>query len=190
MSNITRRAILRGSASAIVARAVSAVPALAAELPGASPHPSAVAELLAEWHAVRLELGVYSLCLDEISAKMPLELQYGKGTSYPAPLDMPADIRQRHHEWMEANYPNDADDRIGGYSDALVGLERTIASTPATSIADVADKLRLQATTNDVIDQGGISDEEAYSDDGDVENHLLLSALRDAERLAGKGGAA
>ena len=56
MSNLTRRAILRGSASAIVAGAVSTMPAIAAEPIGAS-HPSnTIAELFAEWRELRLSI--------------------------------------------------------------------------------------------------------------------------------------
>lgn len=79
---------------------------------------------------------------------------------------------------------------VDEHSEALMDLEREIAATPGTSMSDILIKLRLQATTNDVISDGEvIADADAYSNDGNLETHLLLSALRDVERLAGSAGA-
>jgi hypothetical protein len=190
MSNLTRCAVLRGSTVAAAAAAVSTMPALAASLPDTTAQPSKVATMFAEWQAVRADLHVYDSCTDAIIAKMPLELRCGTDSAYSAPLYSPPMFGKRRDEWMNANYPADSDDRMDAYSDALLGHERAIAATPAASVADIVVKLRLQAITNDLIEEDEILNDEAYSDDGDLVSHLLLSALRDMERLAAKGGAA
>ncbi len=85
----------------------------------------------------------------------------------------------------------DPDDWIDEHSDAMAEVERAIAATPATSMSDVLIKLRLQATTNELIkDREVISDEDAYAEDGELISCLFLSALRDLERLTQKGGVA
>lgn len=76
------------------------------------------------------------------------------------------------------------DDWINEHSDAMAEIEHEIAATPAASIEDALMKLRLQATTNDIIKDGEtIADADAYAGDGELDQHLLLSALRDLERL-------
>jgi hypothetical protein len=85
----------------------------------------------------------------------------------------------------------DPDDWTDEHSDAMAEVERAIAATPASSVADVLIKLRLQATTNELIkDREIISDDDAYAENGELTSCLFLSALRDLERLTQKGGAA
>jgi hypothetical protein len=148
MSNLTRRAILRGSTVAAAAVAVSAIPALAAIPAGNGAPSSEISQLLTEWR------------------------------DWVARLNGPED----------EGY--DPDDWIDEHSDAMAEIERAIAATPATSLSDVLIKLRLQATTNELInDREIISDDDAYVEDGELSTHLLLSALRDVERLTQEGGA-
>jgi hypothetical protein len=84
----------------------------------------------------------------------------------------------------------DHEDAIADLNDLMLGLEGEIAATAATSFAGLHAKLMVAAfetgTSGPTIAQAYAGERGAK---GSTE-HLAASAWADAERLAGKGGAA
>ena len=88
---------------------------------------------------------------------------------------MPEEIRKRRKAPLEEEREESAP-----LSDAMIELERKIASTPARSMADVRLKLWVHGYVLGINYEEVLSDA-AYTPSGG----LMLSALRDVERLAG-----
>jgi hypothetical protein len=94
-----------------------------------------------------------------------------------------AEGRSRLRAWNDRQQEKDAlykelglddiDDRLEPHYQRRDDLEYRITETPATSVAGIAVKLRLFARHTD-------------SESGDFVHDFVLSALRDAERLAGR----
>jgi hypothetical protein len=118
-----------------------------------------LAGLLAEWQA---QLGVHETLSDRIAAKLKA---------------VPKNKR-------EAILHKEMRDRAK-ISDAMEKIEKKIASIPAQTIADTRLKLWIHsyfmANNYAVV----LSDATAYAPEGEGDKCLLLSALRDVERLAG-----
>ena len=75
--------------------------------------------------------------------------------------------------------------KTGQISDAMAEIEQEIATIPARSVADVRLRLWLHAWTQAAHYDVTLTDQIAYARDGDLDRCLLLSALRDLERLSG-----
>ena len=146
MSNLTRRAILRGSATV----------AVAASLPSAlTTEADPVLSLVDRWRALNAEM--IALCRPT-------------GLAYPVAAD---------HE-----------EAIADLNDRMIAVEGEIAATAATSFAGLHAKLMVAAFETGT---NGPSIAQAYAGERSAKGsteYLAASAWADAERLAGKGGAA
>ena len=81
------------------------------------------------------------------------------------------------------------DESAAEFCGAMDELQQRIAVTLGRSLADIAIKPHMHTRGLAVNYAEATTDEEAYAPEGDLDECLLLSALRDAERLVGKGGA-
>lgn len=81
----------------------------------------------------------------------------------------------------------DHEGAVADLNDRMIEVEGEIAATAATSFAGLHGKLMVAACETGT---AGPSIEQAYAGHAPEADHLTASAWADAERLAGKGGAA
>jgi hypothetical protein len=189
MEKITRRAILRGSATgaaAAVASAIGVPVGMSAALPASNP-----VVALAERAEVFREIDTAaSIRYSALIQGAPEELRYGPGTPYRYPAEMPPDVLARYREFADAcsqaaNEGLDSD----AMTEARWAVEDELRATPADDLAGVVAKLRW-LVNNLCTDIGYVPPtlDEAYTwEDGDDDiQRMIVSVWADAERLAGK----
>jgi hypothetical protein len=194
MSNLTRRAILRGSTFATVAAAISSLPAISlAESIGA---PASTDPLVAL--AVRsAQLNVasranYQRYLMLQVAHAPDDMRHLLDGLWQS--DVSDEMRARWGEFTrwclhESDRGEDPEARV----DEICDIQRKICRTPARTLDGLLAKLRWAVDNiSDEADPEIPTLQDAYDFDGaDWSLRMLASIWADAERLlAGKGGAA
>jgi hypothetical protein len=185
MSDITRRAILRGSpAAAIAAAAITSLPAGGA---AASP----ILALAAERQALQARLDALLAESLRLEATLPPEFDAGPGKRYPYPAALPPELLARYEAFRQDSGLVSLGAASDEVCDRLNENEAAICRTPAATLAELRAKLRVAvASALDGL-EGPASPAAAYaweSPDGVLsELGALVMVWADVERLVTAG---